>query len=482
MESSSLYNNSHITLCLFLLYSLLTLTAGHTSLLKPLTYNESYKKYCPSGAYGRRLPRACPSIVQSSIPTSRSPWRDTPTWKRGSSRTIEWKANNHHSGFVSFSLVPIEVQGAPSWASQRRLKKEIRKRLRDSLLHRAFSMYTGCYKPQWRDNKTYRTKLSVPAVYPDGLYVFSMVWYGGFPTNQDNSTQVFRNYRPVAFSDHRSCAFVRIRGGQRLNKDLGYQPFFRGMRASANWGGRNNSRNLGRGRDYCLAVLNQPFIYTVKRTNGLDETKPDCKLPFENRRLIQTQISNAVARNNETVPADYMNSKPRKITYARLMSLKRRIWTDKSNYLVIENHFPVVLCFSSTILTRFYKIKPNFNRMRFSKWTSCYVSSRHRIFSMHHKASNWYFAIIFSNSPSQFQLYKRQRGGCLKTTCVLHLDTSRILISNFGIWFTHILYVKPESILATHSSHAFNIVIPCFATTLPLYWVVNASMYPQLAF
>lgn len=64
------------------------------------------------------------------------------------------------------------------------------------------------------DHEGFRREIVIPSVFPDGVYVLGVVWYGGLHFSRDRGM----------FPDYFSCSFVRIQGGVRVGGS--YQPFF----------------------------------------------------------------------------------------------------------------------------------------------------------------------------------------------------------------------------------------------------------------
>ncbi len=64
-----------------------------------------------------------------------------------------------------------------------------------------------------KSGRSYRNRMTVPRVFPDGDYVFAQAWYGGLHWQRERGF----------FPDYRTCAFVRIEGGEFWGK---YDPKF----------------------------------------------------------------------------------------------------------------------------------------------------------------------------------------------------------------------------------------------------------------
>ena len=129
------------------------------------------------------------------------------TFSRGQKVRITWARNNHVHGFVRLALVPVEQIHSRSW-------------------HHRLALYSGCWAQGVhrcsgdacgadRSRTAFSRTITIPTVYPDGDYVFGMVWFGGphMPLSQGRF-----------FSDYWSCSFVKIRGGQPLGGT--YKAFF----------------------------------------------------------------------------------------------------------------------------------------------------------------------------------------------------------------------------------------------------------------
>ncbi len=176
----------------FLLAALTSRVAAHSNLGYPLPYN---RLACKAGA--RWCHGGCPPLWRSGWARARNrPGLPAAVWRRGQTVDIVYHKNNHRGGFFRRSLVPVRhmfdnawhCRGAFEWGcwSQGAFKCG-----RSQL----------CGEDQF--GLSYKTKMKVPLVFPDGDYVFAQVWYGGV---------FWRGTRPE-FPDYTACSFVRIRGG-----------------------------------------------------------------------------------------------------------------------------------------------------------------------------------------------------------------------------------------------------------------------------
>lgn len=184
----------HVLISLAILL-LVGFTSGHYNLADPIPYNR----------ISCRVPKclqACPPIWKTGGAAAvNSPETPSRTWSRGETVTIKWHRNNHEGGFYRRSLVPVKHM----------YNKEVHKRT-------AFEW--GCWtqgrfmcgssKACGSDKQgfAYQNTMKVPEVFPDGDYVFSMVWFGGIH---------FLRKRGL-FSDYLSCAYVRIKGGPFVDR------------------------------------------------------------------------------------------------------------------------------------------------------------------------------------------------------------------------------------------------------------------------
>ena len=116
---------------------------------------------------------ACPPIWRTGWAQARnSPGRPAAVWRRGQSVDIVYHKNNHRGGLYRRSLVPVQhmfdrgwhCRGAFEWGcwSQGSFKCG-----RSQL----------CGEDQF--GISYKSRMKVPLVFPDGDYVFAQVWYGG---------------------------------------------------------------------------------------------------------------------------------------------------------------------------------------------------------------------------------------------------------------------------------------------------------------
>lgn len=123
------------------------------------------------------------------------------TWKRGEIVEIKWVKNNHNGGFVRLSIVPLE-------------------RIYDSVAHRKFAFYYGCWEqglflcgkhPKCGSDTrgmAFQRNVSVPNVIPDGVYVFAFMWFGGIHYERKHGR----------FAHFTSCSIIKVKGGLPLQK------------------------------------------------------------------------------------------------------------------------------------------------------------------------------------------------------------------------------------------------------------------------
>lgn len=183
--------------------ALLQLTAAHNWLTKPLAYNRVYRA---RDCKGRQCTDACPSKWARGMNNSRE--EPAEVWRRGDRVDITWNRNNHHGGMFRLTLVPVDRMWDREWHA------------RMTLLHGCWE--TGAYKcnPEKEDCGTdkesvsFRRRIRVPSVFPDGDYVVGYVWYGG----------LYFDSRRGFFPDFYSCSHVRIQGGKKVGGV--FQPYF----------------------------------------------------------------------------------------------------------------------------------------------------------------------------------------------------------------------------------------------------------------
>lgn len=176
--------------------------AAHSFLTKPMPYDQRTKE--TADCRGHNCINACPELTLDSRISEKSP---SETWRRGQIVTITWARNNHNGGFAGFSLVPIAHR-------------------HNSSVHELLTISHACWETGMhrctpredcgtdRSKKAYGTTIKVPQVFPDGLYVFRYVWYGGLHYKRKRGF----------FPDFKSCTFVRVRGGRFSNH--AYTPRF----------------------------------------------------------------------------------------------------------------------------------------------------------------------------------------------------------------------------------------------------------------
>lgn len=189
-----------LSLSALLLVLLLPEASSHSFMITPRgDYKTHFKAECRLGGPphdGNDLCRG-PCIAKNSWQYNRR-HRST-TYRRGQYAKLEWSRNNHHGGFVRFSIVP---------ASQRM----------SHAAHNAGAFYYTCYEAGlarcWRgalcgtdvDKKSPRVWVKIPTWLRDGDYVLGWAWFGGLHDGESY------------FGDYWSCADVKIRGGVAVTR------------------------------------------------------------------------------------------------------------------------------------------------------------------------------------------------------------------------------------------------------------------------
>lgn len=195
-HTSRLAFSSTLLLTLLLLTEQQTATTAHSILGYPKPYTTKSCRGCS----------ACRRIKNPDHKRRNSKRRPAAVWRRGQKVTIRWYKNNHEGGFVRLSILP--------W----------RKKF-SGKAHHKFAIYYGCWEQGLhacgrkscgsdRRKRAFSRKIIVPRVIPNGVYIFSYMWYGGMSESR----------RTGRYGDYTSCSYVRIRGGRRTKY---YRPFFR---------------------------------------------------------------------------------------------------------------------------------------------------------------------------------------------------------------------------------------------------------------
>ncbi len=180
--------------CAIILVFLTISVHGHSylSLPEPISNVETCRVGGTPG-FEAHCPGPCPHY---DFREDMTPERPSRTYKRGERVEIRWTKNNHRDGFMRLSLVPIDEM----WNKD---------------AHQRYAFYFGCWTDQEidcnpferhrdcyydRENLGYKTQVTIPLIYPDGVYVLGWTWYGG--------GRVFGS-----FGDYWDCAYVEIKGG-----------------------------------------------------------------------------------------------------------------------------------------------------------------------------------------------------------------------------------------------------------------------------
>ncbi len=169
------------------------LCAGHYNLKDPLPYNNFH---CSLHSVPK-CTAPCPPILSSGYGKERnSPSTPSRVWRRMQNVSIQWHRNNHEGGFYRRSPVPVKHMFDPAWHAKTAFDYGCWSQGVYKCGH-AFDCGTD------KDGYAYSNYMEIPRVFPDGDYVFAMVWYGGIHWQRQ------RAY----FPDFYACAFVRIEGG-----------------------------------------------------------------------------------------------------------------------------------------------------------------------------------------------------------------------------------------------------------------------------
>lgn len=183
-------------------HKLVVMVLAHSFLTKPEPYTKRTKE--TADCRGVSCINACPEFKADSSVTESAP---SETWRRGQIVWITWARNNHHGGFAGFSLVPVA-------------------QIHNNSAHELLTVSHSCWETGLHrcgpkeycgsDNsgQAYGTNIKVPLVFPDGIYVFRYVWYGGLHFKRTHGH----------FPDYKSCTFVRIRGGSI--SEAAHRPIF----------------------------------------------------------------------------------------------------------------------------------------------------------------------------------------------------------------------------------------------------------------
>eukprot|EP00168_Porphyra_purpurea_P018245 TRINITY_DN668_c0_g1_i5.p3 TRINITY_DN668_c0_g1~~TRINITY_DN668_c0_g1_i5.p3 ORF type:complete len:289 (+),score=75.03 TRINITY_DN668_c0_g1_i5:743-1609(+) len=166
---------------------------AHSSLVSPLA--RTYENACRVGGIGRHAGKNCRGPCP--VGNKRHKYRRE-VWRRGQKVAVEYLRNNHKGGFLRLSLVPAHQRNSAAVHAANAFR---------------WSCWTHgripCGRGRCGTDRTlsrYRQWVTIPDVFPDGLYVLGYAWFGG-------------HYEQ---GDYWSCAEVRIKGGKPLAKS--YQP------------------------------------------------------------------------------------------------------------------------------------------------------------------------------------------------------------------------------------------------------------------
>lgn len=144
------------SITLVALLVILGIASAHSNLGYPLAYS---KRSCKASE-SHTCDGACPPLNGNA---RNSPQNPADTWRRGQEVEIIWHKNNHIKGFYRRSLVPIKLMKEHKW-------------------HKLTAFDYGCWSQGTfrcgnsdkcggdKTGKAYKNKITVPSVFPDGIY------------------------------------------------------------------------------------------------------------------------------------------------------------------------------------------------------------------------------------------------------------------------------------------------------------------------
>lgn len=175
---------------------LLPLSAAHSWIKEPLTYNRRFVGKCR----GSECDRACPQT--RGVTPNNTQEAPEATYMRGQTIRVGWMKNNHRGGFARMSMVPVKSM----WERTVHTLLAFYYTCWDSHIHNCGSGFESCGSD--KNGEAMQTTVTIPTCLPDGDYVMGWVWYGGLHSNRKTGK----------FADYFSCAHVRISGGAALTQ------------------------------------------------------------------------------------------------------------------------------------------------------------------------------------------------------------------------------------------------------------------------
>lgn len=210
-ESMNSKTSSYKSLLVLLLITSVICVEAHTNLAYPQSY---YPASCHNPNCRGPLP---PMLSSGKFRARNSEKNPAEVWRRGQTVNIKYHRNNHGGGFVRMALVPLSKKLDKKW-------------------HEYTAFHYGCFESgQYKcrgsnecgadvSGHGYSQRVTIPPVFPDGNYLFMLVWFGGL-----------RNTRTVSrYSDYHAASHVRIRGGDRV--ETWYKPEFKAMPSPFKYG------------------------------------------------------------------------------------------------------------------------------------------------------------------------------------------------------------------------------------------------------
>ena len=161
----------------------------------PADWRTPNHAWCRRGGPPRFSDDNCAGPCIANGTWSLSPTPTTTVWRRGGWARAAWNRNNHRTGFVRLSLVPVHSRMNASAHAEA------------AFHYTCFdSTRVPCGEVCGTDTWDYETRFQVPRV-PDGEYVLGWAWFGGYARNADAATGSYH------FGDYYSCANTRVQGG-----------------------------------------------------------------------------------------------------------------------------------------------------------------------------------------------------------------------------------------------------------------------------
>lgn len=294
----------HLLLFLLLFICAAPSVQSHQAISFP--YPISHDVTCRVGA-GRNCPGPCP---RKDLRQDMTPNNPSVTVQRGGLLTVNVMANNHLGGFSRWTLVHVRDM----FNKNKHQDNAFMFSCTDSNLSQCSVRYRKRDCRLDRRNQYFRHVVSIPKIYPDGVYVLGWVWYGGG-----------KYYG--AFGDYYDCMYIKIQGGPKQGTHF---PEFKPGNPATGAGGlcRATVNKIGVcWREPCpggsrKTSLQMPFEFIGRRPNPISAGRFQNPYQPKKRGSRSPHVKSLTVRSSDYTPKVFTSTLQTRHAY---MHLTRRM-------------------------------------------------------------------------------------------------------------------------------------------------------------